>query len=73
MIPVPSGFGRSGLASKKIRALSSILLLSAIVVAGHLIPGLDNSAVQVGIRNALHIQPGIAFHGIWRTGGDELY
>ena len=33
----------------------SILLLSAAVVAGHLLPGLDNSEIENGIRNALHI------------------
>ena len=30
-------------------------MLSAAVVAGHLVPGLDHSKFEIGIRNALHI------------------
>ena len=32
-----------------------ILILAGFVAAGHLLPGLDNSQVENGIRDALHI------------------
>ena len=43
------------MASNNVHTILGILLLSAAVVAGHLVPGLDNSEVENGIRNALHI------------------
>jgi len=43
------------LASNDVRTILGILLLSAAVVAGHLVPGLDNSEFEIGIRNALHV------------------
>ena len=36
-------------------AIATILLLSLAVVAAHLFPGLDNSRVESGVRNGLHL------------------
>jgi len=43
------------LSSSKFRALAAVLLISGAMVGGHLLPGLDNSRVEDGIRNGLHI------------------
>ncbi len=41
--------------SQKLRVLVVTLLVSVAVVVGHLLPGLDNSAIDGEIRNALHV------------------
>lgn len=41
--------------SHSLRNLAVVLVLSAAVAAGHLIPGLDASEIEIGIRNALHV------------------
>ena len=43
------------MASKNVRTMLGILLLSAAVIAGHLVTGFDHSEFEIGIRNALHI------------------
>ena len=40
---------------RSVRTIAVILFLSAAVFAGHLLPGLGNSVIENGIRNALHI------------------
>jgi VanZ family protein len=43
------------LPSSKFKTAILILLVAATVIVGHLLPGLDNSRVEDGIRNGLHI------------------
>jgi VanZ family protein len=43
------------LPSTKLRPAFAILAISIAVIAGHLLPGLDNSSVEGGIRNSLHL------------------
>lgn len=35
--------------------IAGSLAIAALVVAGHLLPGLDDTAIDLGIRNALHV------------------
>ena len=37
------------------RTVIVLLVVSAAVAAGHLLPGLDRNEIQIGIRNALHV------------------
>ncbi len=41
--------------SNNVRTILGIVFLSSVVVASHLVPGLDNSKFENGIRNSLHI------------------
>jgi len=43
------------LSSTKYHTLAAVLLVSVATIGGHLLPGLDNSVVEHGIRNGLHI------------------
>lgn len=38
-----------------VRTILGLLLLSAAVIASHALPGLDNSEIETGIRNGLHV------------------
>jgi hypothetical protein len=38
----------------KSRSLVGILIVTAVISAGHLVPGIDNSPIELGIRDALH-------------------
>jgi len=52
------------LSSTKYRTLAAVLLISIAVIGGHLMPGLDNSRVEDGIRNGMHVVVFAAFAGI---------
>lgn len=41
--------------STNFRALAGIVVVSIAVIGGHLLPGLDNSRVEDGVRNGLHV------------------
>jgi VanZ family protein len=43
------------LSSINFRAVVAVLAIAVAVVGGHLLPGLNNSAVEDGIRNGLHV------------------
>jgi hypothetical protein len=43
------------LPSNKLRTVIAIVLVAAAVIGGHLLPGFDNSRVDDGIRNGLHV------------------
>ena len=43
------------MSSNQIRSLVVILIITATVMAGHLLPGLDNSRVEEGVRNGFHV------------------
>ena len=43
------------MSSNQIRSLVVILIITATVMGGHLLPGLDNSRVEDGVRNGLHL------------------
>ena len=45
--------GTRNLIAKYARTILGILLLSGVVAGGHLLPGLDNSEIENGIRDAL--------------------
>lgn len=49
------------MSSIKYRTLAAVLLVSVATIGGHLLPGLDNSIVEDGIRNGLHILVFAAF------------
>lgn len=49
------------MSSIKFRTVAAILLVSAAVIGGHLLPGLDNSRVEDGVRNGLHVVVFAAF------------
>ena len=44
-----------------VRPVAEFLLISVAVIAGHLLPGLDNSLVEDGVRNGLHLLVFAAF------------
>jgi VanZ family protein len=49
------------LASTKYRTLAAVLLASVATIGAHLLPGLNNSVVEHGIRDGLHILVFAAF------------
>lgn len=49
------------MSSTHFRTLAAILLVSAIVIGGHLLPGFDNSPVEDEVRNGLHVLVFAAF------------
>lgn len=48
-------FGISTTVNRRTLNFVVVLVVATLIVAGHLLPGLDDTAIDAGIRNALHV------------------